>query len=181
MAFVIAPTVPVPSLKAVRDLLGDLTGKEIEVSSGAEPVGVGGTSGSVVGLYVDAELRSRAVVVFDLALAAYSGAALGLVPPAGAQDAVAAGALPENLVENCLEVLNIMASLFNLPKAPHLKLYATFSGDEPVRADVRELAVRLAPGTTSPWTSPATAPAGCRSSSSPDLLCVTDGVSAASV
>ena len=145
MAFVIAPTVPVPHLKAVRDLLGDLTGRDIEVASGADPVGVGGDSGSVVGLYVDAELRSRAVVVFDLALAAYTGAALGLVPVATAQEAVAAHELPETLLENCTEVLNIMASLFNLPKAPHLKLYATSSGADQLRPDVRELAVRTAP------------------------------------
>ena len=145
MAFVIAPTVPVPHLKSIRDLLNDLTGKDIEIASGADPVGVGGDSGSVVGLYVDAHLNSRALIAFDLPLAAYSGAALGLVPPAGAQDAVEAGTLPETLVENCTEVLNIMASLFNLPRAPHLKLYATFSGTEPLRPDVRELAVRTAP------------------------------------
>jgi hypothetical protein len=146
VALVVAPAgVPVPHLKAVRDLLGDLTGKEVEVSSGAEPVPVGGTSGSVVGLYVDAKLDTRALVVFDLALAAYSGAALGLVPPAGAQDAVAEGVLPETLLENCTEVLNIMASLFNVPRAPHLKLHAAIGPDEQLRPDVRELAVRTAP------------------------------------
>lgn len=144
MAFVIAPTVPVPTLKAVRDLLGDLTGKDVELSGGADPVPVGGTSGSVVGLYVDAELKSRALIAFDLPLAAWTGAALGLVPPGAAQDAVAEGELPESLLENCGEVLNIMASLFNLPKAPHLKLYSIFSGEQ-VRPDVRELAVRSAP------------------------------------
>ncbi|MFC6852429.1 hypothetical protein [Aquipuribacter hungaricus] len=90
-------------------------------------------------------MRSRAVIAFDLPLAAYSGAALGLVPAAAAQDAIEAGELPASLNENCYEVLNIMASLFNLPKAPHLKLYATFSGSEPLRPDVRELAVRTAP------------------------------------
>jgi len=145
VAFVIAPTVSVPTLKAVRDLLGDLTGKEIEVASGAEPVGVGGSSGSVVGLYVDAELKSRALIAFDLPLAAYSGAALGLVPPGGAQDAVDAHELPEHLLDNCGEVLNIMASLFNLPRSPHLKLYACYGPTEQLRPDVRELAVRLAP------------------------------------
>lgn len=145
MAFVIAPTVQIPHLKAVKDLLADLTGRDIEIAGGADPVGVGGDSGSVVGLYVDAELKSRALIAFDIALAAYSGAALGLVPPAGAQDAVAAGSLPETLVENCGEVLNIMASLFNLPKAPHLKLYKLFGPGEQLRPDVRELAVRTAP------------------------------------
>jgi len=38
-----------------------------------------------------------------------------------------------------------MASLSNLPRAPHLQLHATFSGIEPLRPDVRELAVRTAP------------------------------------
>ena len=146
MAFTITPlVVPVPSLKAVRDLVGDLTGKEIEVASGAEPVAVGGDSGSVVALYVDAELKSRAVIVFDLALAAYSGAALGLIPAAGAQDAVAEGTLSDTLLENCTEVLNIMASMFNQVRAPHLKLYKAFGPGEQLRPDVVELAVRTAP------------------------------------
>jgi hypothetical protein len=137
--------VPVPHLKPIRDLFADLTGREIEIASGAEPVAVGGDSGAVVGLYVDAALETRALVMFDLELAAYSGAALGLVPPAGAQDAVDARELPQALYENCYEVLNIFASLFNLPNAPHLKLYTAFGPDDELRPDVRELAVRTAP------------------------------------
>ena len=134
-----------PHLKAVRDLLSDLTGRDIEVKSGADPVGVGGALGSMVGLYVDDLLRSAAVICFDLPLAAYSGAALGLVPVAGAEAAIEDGDLPKNLFENCHEVLDIMASLFNLPDAPHLRLYATYAPDEVLRADVRELAVRQTP------------------------------------
>ncbi|MFC5381087.1 hypothetical protein [Aquipuribacter nitratireducens] len=137
--------VPVPHLKAVKDLFEGLTGRDVEIASGADPVAVGGASGSLVGLYVDASMETRALVMFDVALAAYSGAALGLLPPGAAQDAVDAGALTETLVENCSEVLNVFASLFNVPNAPHLKLYSVIGPDDELRADVRELAVRAAP------------------------------------
>lgn len=133
--------VEIPHLKSIRDLLGDLTGRDVEVAAG-EPVAVGGLPGSVVGLFVDDELSSRAVVVLDLALAASTGAALGLVPPSGAQAAVEDGELPENLFDNCREVLNIMATLFDVPGSPHLRLYAAYRPTEVLRVDVREIAVR---------------------------------------
>ncbi|NAZ78452.1 hypothetical protein GTQ99_24040, partial [Kineococcus sp. T13] len=69
--------------------------------------------GSVVGLYVDDHLRSKAVVVFDFPLA-----------PGGSEAAIEDRQLPDNLVVNAREVLNIMASLFNVEGAAHLKLHA---------------------------------------------------------
>ena len=138
-------TSTIPTLKSVRDLLSDLTGRDVEVRAGADPVGVGGSPGSVVGLYVDDSQRTAAVVCFDFPLAAYSGAALGLVPVGASEASIEDGELATNLFENCSEVLNIMASLFNLPDAPHLRLYAAYAPDEVLRADVREIAVRQAP------------------------------------
>lgn len=135
---------PIPTLMAIRLLIADLTGRDVEVAAGADPVGVGGAPGAVVGLYVDDQQASAAIVVMDLALAAYSGAALGLIPVGGAQAALEDGELPQNLRENCYEVLNIMASLFNVPDAPHLRLYAAYYPDEVLRADVRDVALRTA-------------------------------------
>lgn len=140
-----AESSPMPSLKAVRDLLTDLVGRDVEVAPGAEPVAVGGSPGALIGLYVDDTLSARAAVVADFPLSAYLGAALGLIPLGGAEAAIEDAELPSTLYDNAYEVLNIMASLFNLEGAPHLRLYAVTKPDEIVRPDVRELALRPAP------------------------------------
>ena len=69
-------------------------------------------------------------------MAAYCGAAIGLVPPGGAAAAVEDGELFPNLRENACEVLNVMAALFNVGTAPHLKLYSTSAPEEALPGDV---------------------------------------------
>jgi hypothetical protein len=76
-----------------------------------------------VATYVDDSLQLRSLVLTDLPLSAYAGAALGLMPAAGAQEAIDAAVLPEALADNLYEVLNISASLFNVDGAAHLRLY----------------------------------------------------------
>ncbi len=134
-------TSPLPSNLAVRNLLSDLLGREVEVSPGT-PTAVGGAPGSAVGLYVDDRLRSSAVVVFDFALAAHAGAAIGLLPPGASEAALEDGELSAALRQNANEVLNIMASLFNVEGAPHLKLHAAYAPGEVLRADVVEACTR---------------------------------------
>jgi hypothetical protein len=89
-------------------------------------------------VYVDNMLRLTALVILDLDLAARVGAAIGLVPSRGAEEAINAGALPDNLLENASEVLNITASLFNAEGAPHVKLDVVYAPGEPVPADVAQ-------------------------------------------
>ena len=133
-AAAVRPT-PVPSAKAVRDVLADLLGREVEVSPG-EPVVPTLRRPACVAAYVDDATRLTAVASMDLALTAYVGAALGLVPAASAQQSVDEGQLPASLVENVGEVLTIMASLFNAPEAPHLRLHATTAPGTQPPADV---------------------------------------------
>ena len=121
-----------PPAKDVRDLLEGLLGKDTDFSDGTRTTGPGG----LVGTYVDDSLGLRAVVAFDLALAAYTGAAIGLMPPGGAQDAVDDGELFPMLRDNACEVLNVMASLFNVGDAPHLRLYTTHAPSEALPGDV---------------------------------------------
>jgi hypothetical protein len=59
-------------------------------------------------------------------MTAYAGAAIGLIPAGGAQDAVKERSLPPMLTDNLGEVLNVLAALFNAEGAPHLKLYASY-------------------------------------------------------
>nr|WP_205706545.1 response regulator [Kineococcus vitellinus] len=132
---------PLPSNLALRNLLSDLLNRDVELAEG-RPVPVGGVPGSVVGLYVDDHLRSKAVVVFDFPLAAHAGAAIGLLPPGASEAAIEDRQLPDNLVVNAREVLNIMASLFNVEGAAHLKLHAAYAPGEVLRPDVVDWATR---------------------------------------
>jgi hypothetical protein len=138
-------TTSMPSLKDIRDTVSGLVGKDVELTAGAAAPVVGGDSGSLVALYVDDTLRSSAVIVFDLALAARLGAAIGLIPPGGADAALEDRALSPVLRENATEILNVLASVFNTDGAPHLRLYSVAGSGEELRADVRAIAVKAAP------------------------------------
>ena len=120
-------TTELPPAKDVRDLLEGLLGRDADFSDGTR---VGTADVGIVAVYVDDALRMRALVGMDLPMAASAGAAIGLVPAGGAQAAVEDGELYPNLRDNVAEVLNVMAALFNVGDAPHLKLYSTHGAGE---------------------------------------------------
>jgi len=66
----------------------------------------------VVATYRTAEGQLRFAIVVDVALANSLGAALTMIPPGGAEDATAAGEVPDNIAENLHEVMNICSALF---------------------------------------------------------------------
>ncbi len=69
--------------------------------------------------------------ILDVQLAASLGAALALMPPAVAAEAVRRGALDAALMENVHEVLNICTGLFEGGDAPHVRLGAVGTGAVP--------------------------------------------------
>ena len=85
-----------------------------------------------VAVYVDPQMAVNAICVMDLAASAYTGGALALLPPGGCQDAVEEdGELTSMLTEALHEVVNVLSALFNVPGAPHSKLYELYApGDE---------------------------------------------------
>ena len=83
------------------------------------------------------------MVCADLELAARAGAALSLVPKAGADAAIEGRYIPQNLLDNFAEVINVFAGLFNVPNAPHLKLYSVVAPDETPPADLVPLVRRV--------------------------------------
>ncbi|MDY7101969.1 MAG: hypothetical protein S0880_12340 [Actinomycetota bacterium] len=108
-----------PKDSDLSELIESLLGREPKVTGGALP----DSEVAVVASYVDREGSLECLVVTDIALGAYLGAALALVPKGGAQDCVDEGALSSNLKENFHEVLNIMASLFNTTEGSrHVRL-----------------------------------------------------------
>lgn len=120
-----------PGPKEVRDLLTDLLDKPVELRPAA-PVAPGQHNPCSVAVYVDDTLRVRAVIACDLSFSAYAGAAIGLVPLTGADADREAGALSEGLRDNLYEVLNIASSLFNVPDAPHVRLYELHPAGAPI-------------------------------------------------
>jgi hypothetical protein len=114
-----------PSAKAVRDLLSALIGRDVTVAPG-EPVAAATVSGGAAAVYVNDQLRLVAAAALDLALTAYLGGSLGLLPPARVRELLDEGSVSNSALENVVEVLNV-------------KLYSVvFPGDLPP-ADISEL------------------------------------------
>lgn len=131
---------PVPI--EVRELLDDLLARRVSVETCA-PFAPGPYRPATIGVYVDDSLLVRALLCLDLPLSAYAGAAIGLVPPAVAAEAVADAALTPLLQENLGEVLNIAVTLFNVPGSDHLRLHAVHPAGPPPPPDVHAQALTL--------------------------------------
>jgi hypothetical protein len=132
-------TVPLPAAKDVRDMLTGLVGKPVAVNPGA-PVTPTPDKPVAVAVYVDPHMAINALCVMDLGAAAYTGAALALLPPGGAQDAVEEdGELTSLLVEALHEVVNVLSALFNTPGAPHSKLHKLYAPGDDLPGDIEGL------------------------------------------
>jgi len=131
---------PVP--KQIRDLFADLLDRDVTLTPAA-PQAPGPGTPTTVAVYVDDYLRISAVMVLDLDLSAYAGAAIGLVPPAGADEAIEAGELTDVLKANLFEVLNIASSMFNAPNADHLRLHEVHPAGRTLSTQARAMALTL--------------------------------------
>ncbi len=131
-----ADTRVLPTTKDVKDMLTGLVGRPVTVAPGA-PVTPTERKPVSVAVYVDPQLNTNALCVMDLALSAYSGGALAMLPPGGCQDAVEEdGELTTMLTEALHEVVNVLSALFNVPGAPHSKLYALYAPGDDIPGDI---------------------------------------------
>ena len=131
-----AGVVPLPGAQHVKDMLTGLVGKPVSVSPGG-PVTPTPQSPVSVAVYVDPYMNVNALCVMDLAASAYTGSALALLPPGGAQDAVEEdGELSGMMVEALHEVMNVVSALFNVPGAPHSKLHKLYAPGEELPGDI---------------------------------------------
>ena len=129
-------TVALPASKDVRDMLTGLVGKPVAVNPGA-PVTPAPGKPVAVAVYVDPQMAINALCVMDLGASAYTAAALALLPPGGAQDAVEEDKeLSPMLLEALHEVVNVLSALFNTPGAPHSKLNKLVADGEEIPGDV---------------------------------------------
>lgn len=134
--------VHLPGPFEVRELLADLLQKQVSVETSA-PLAPGPFRPATIAVYVDDSLLVRALICMDLPLSAATGAAIGLVPPTVAREAVEAAALNPLLNENLSEVLNIAVTLFNTADSEHLRLYAVHPTGPPPPPDVHGMALTL--------------------------------------
>jgi hypothetical protein len=129
--------VELPAPKDVRDMLTGLVGKPVAVNPGG-PVTPTPDKPVSVAVYVDPQMAINALCVMDLGASAYTGAALALLPPGGAQDAVEEdGELTSLLVEALHEVVNVLSALFNTPGAPHSKLHKLYAPGDDLPGDIQ--------------------------------------------
>jgi hypothetical protein len=124
---------PLPSRLAVRTLIEGLVGRDAELKD-CDPLSTKPTN--VIGVYVTDKLTVSAVAVLDLEGAARLGGALGMLPKGGVDDAISEGDLSGLLRDNAYEVLNVLASVFNVENAPHVRLYQMYGPVGSVPADV---------------------------------------------
>lgn len=123
-----------PAPKHIRDVLEELLGREVTVSP-ADPMRSAEMHRSVIALYVDDALGLSALVGLSFPLAVYTAAALGLVPPAGAEDYIEEQSMSPLLAENVGEILNILGARLNSEGYPHIRLYQTYLPGEALPAD----------------------------------------------
>ena len=135
-------TIALPASLAIRNLLEDLLGRDVTVTP-ADPLVSDALKRTVLAVYVDSTTKMTAVIGLELPLAAYAGAALGLMPPGGAQDCIEDGVLSPVLAENVTELCNVLTSLLNKEGSPHLKLYKVYLPPEQSPNDAQALLLAL--------------------------------------
>jgi hypothetical protein len=124
----------VPAPIVVRNLLSDLLGREVAVTL-AQPVVTADLATTVLAVYVDESLHMTGVIGLDLSLAAFAGAALGLLPAGGAEDCIKEKSLSPMLVENVKELCNVLTGLLSRGGHTRHKLHHVYIPGEELPAD----------------------------------------------
>jgi hypothetical protein len=129
-----------PNRHSVRNTIQDLIGRDVDLKDGNPPET---KSTNVVAVYVTDKLATSALAVIDLECAARLGGSLGMVPRMVVDEAIKARELPTTLEENCYEVLNVLAAVFNLPNLPHVRLYHMYAPNATLPPDIAALGAML--------------------------------------
>lgn len=127
---------PMPTRMAVRNMIGDLIGRDVELRD-SDPMPSKVTN--VTGVYVTDRLATSAVAILDFEAAARLGGALGMLPRGGVEDAIGERQLPSMIRDCTYEVLNVLASAFNIGNAPHVRLYQMYGPGGGVPTDVASM------------------------------------------
>jgi hypothetical protein len=127
---------PLPTRHSIRTLVEGLIGRDVELKD-TDPISPKTTN--LIAVYVTDKLAVSAVAVLDLEGAARLGGSLGMLPKGGVDDAIAERDLSALLRDNAYEVLNVLAAVFNVDDAPHVRLYQMYGPNGSVPSDVLAL------------------------------------------
>ncbi|RZI54281.1 MAG: hypothetical protein EOP12_03745 [Pseudomonas sp.] len=111
--------IKMPSAFQVSDCLRKITRRETSAKVLAKPSAAKLLYG---GTFHCGDKAVSAMCAADVAFAAYTGAALSMIPAEAAQDRIKAGALDEMLEENFAEVLNVLTRIFVVPETTRMAL-----------------------------------------------------------
>lgn len=130
------PTQNLPEAEDVRTVLHGLLGRDVTVRvEGATSIPL--DAKYVVGLYEREDGKVGGLVVADLEIAAYSGAALSLLPLGIAKESIDDGTIEDSLLENFQEVLNVGVRWFTAKGNPRVVLAEVYPPGATLPDDVR--------------------------------------------
>ena len=109
--------ISLPDMNKIKEVLDSLLGMEISIDKG-EPIS-DDTPRSITTFVTDNGIIG-AVCVCDLLLTCFIGGALDLIPVEEVQKYAESGEIPENILNNFKEAMNVSASLFNSENSPHI-------------------------------------------------------------
>ena len=115
---------PVPDAAQVKDLLGFLF-DGIAVKA-APKLDISPNSGNFLAVYVADDGAPVALAACNMGFAANAGAALSMLPPNAAKDAVKSKLLTPAMNDNLREVMNICSRLMMRDGSGHLRLDQVF-------------------------------------------------------
>jgi hypothetical protein len=116
-----------PAQTAAYELLSPLFGDGLEVKKAAS---TGGVQPAYIAMFIRQDESPGAAGLCSKEFAAYAGAALSMLPPNAAKDAVKSGSLTEMMIGNLYEVMNICSRLLFTDDTPHLRLTKVTSAAE---------------------------------------------------
>lgn len=132
------PTQALPEPDDVRSVLNGLLGRDITVTretAASIPI----DANYVVGTYEREDGKIGGLVVADLEVAAFAGAALSLLPVGIAKESISAGSIEEMLLENFQEVLNVGVRWFTAKANPRVVLSDVYSPGDKLPDPVKQI------------------------------------------
>lgn len=130
------PNQNLPEVEDIREVLHGLLGRDVTVAKVA-PAGMKIDSKLVVGLYERENGKVGGLVIADLEVAAYAGAALSLLPIGVASESIEDGTIEDSLLENFQEVLNVGVRWFTAKNNPRVVLSEVYPPGVRLPDDVR--------------------------------------------
>jgi len=113
-------------------------GSNPELSS-CNPVEISEDKPSAIVSFVLDDGSAKILWVSNTAASIYIGSALAEIPPAEAESHIETNKIPDNVLENFQEVMNIGASLFNKPDLPHVSFGKVILSTDDIPEEIAQI------------------------------------------